>query len=91
MAGARAAVEHAIVALREQLQVANARAARAETDRDALRAELLMAAGVQRDLDAARERLAATSDELALVQAALDQARADGRKTRARGRSVAGR
>ena len=49
---------------------------------DELRSELLMAAGVQRDLDAARERLGATSDELGLVRAALDQAQAEARKAR---------
>ena len=44
---------------------------------DELKAELLMAAGVQRDLDAARERLGATSDELSLARAAIDQAQAE--------------
>jgi hypothetical protein len=41
-----------------------------------------MAAGVQRDLEAARERLGATSDELNLARAALDQAQAEDRKAR---------
>jgi hypothetical protein len=41
---------------------------------------VLMAAGVQRDLDAARERLGAASDELALVRAALDQPQSEARR-----------
>jgi hypothetical protein len=47
---------------------------------DELKSELLMAAGVQRDLDAARERLGATSDELGLIRAALEREQAEARK-----------
>ena len=80
LAGALAALEDAVTTLREQLDVANARAERAEADRadDRLRADQRVT-DLQRDLDAARAGAQAAQD-------AAEAVRQEDRARKARGR-----
>jgi hypothetical protein len=93
-AGALAAFEDAVAALREQLDVANARAERAEADRaderlraDGLRAQIdALTATHARDLDAALTRARDATEAAKIATDALNAARRADEARKARGR-----